>query len=102
MAQAGSVKQSLTLADGLAAALKQGGVPVVVGRAPLRPLDNLMCPAVALEIAPLAAGGGDTTPAADAGYQQRVADAVAAALNIWRDQNFPPVVRPAPSPKGQP
>jgi N-acetylmuramoyl-L-alanine amidase len=61
-----------------------------------------MCPAVAIEIAPLAVAGGDAMAAADAGYQQRVANTVAAALRSWRDQNFPPVVRPATPAKVQP
>jgi len=66
-----------------------------------------MCPAVAIEIAPLAAASGDATTAADAGYQQRVADTAAGALKSWRDQAFPPVVRPAtpqpvPPQKGTP
>jgi N-acetylmuramoyl-L-alanine amidase len=47
-----------------------------------------MCPAVALELAPLLAGG-DSTPVTDAGYQQRVADTVAAGLKTWRTHAEP-------------
>jgi N-acetylmuramoyl-L-alanine amidase len=83
-AQAESVAQSLRLESDLDAALRTTGIPVVAGRAALRPLDNLMCPAVAVEVAPLSVVGGDATPVTDAGYQQRVADTLARALQAWR------------------
>jgi N-acetylmuramoyl-L-alanine amidase len=85
-AQAAYVTQSLTLAGSLSAALGKAGLATLSGRAALRPLDNLTCAAVAIEVAPLLVGGADPTPASDAGYQQRVAAAVTATLRVWRDQ----------------
>jgi N-acetylmuramoyl-L-alanine amidase len=86
MAQAGSIDQSNQLAEDLRSALAGGNLPVAVGKAPVRPLDNLMCPAVAVEVAPLSAAGSDATPVTDGDYQQRVAGALAAALQSWRTQ----------------
>jgi N-acetylmuramoyl-L-alanine amidase len=83
-AQATSVTQSLHLERELGDALTAGRVPVAAGRASVRPLDNLTCPAVAVEVAPLGSTGGDATPVTDAEYQQRVADALARALQGWR------------------
>lgn len=83
-AQAGFVDQSHTLSDLLKATLAKSGLPVLTGSAPLRPLDNLMCPAVAIEIAPNSAsvGAGDST------YQQQLVVILASALQHWRDQNM--------------
>ena len=88
-AQAELVQQSLRLADDMRTALAAGNLPVAVGKASLRPLDNLMCPAVAVELAPLAVTGG-ATPVTDADYQQRVAGALAAAVQTWRAHAVPP------------
>jgi N-acetylmuramoyl-L-alanine amidase len=85
-AQAGSIPQSLALAASFNTALTKAGLPALLGRAPLRPLDNLTCPAVAIELAPLLVAGGDPTPVTDADYQQRVAAALAATLRLYRDQ----------------
>jgi N-acetylmuramoyl-L-alanine amidase len=97
-AQGGSVRQSLHLERDIGTALKTSSLPVLAGRAALRPLDNLMCPAVAVELAPLTADGS-ATPATDAQYQQLVIDALARALLFWRghaDAPPPPVkARPA-------
>ena len=84
MAQAASVDQSLRLANDLNAALRSENLPVVVGQAPVRPLDNLMCPAVAIELSPLAVAGVGATPVTDPNYQQSVASTVTAALRTWR------------------
>ncbi|HEX9201851.1 MAG TPA: N-acetylmuramoyl-L-alanine amidase [Acidobacteriaceae bacterium] len=83
-AQARFVGQSLRLSDDVKNALATGNLPSIVGRAAVRPLDNVMCPAVAIEIAPLLVEGGNPTPVTDADYQQRVANAVTAALKTWR------------------
>jgi N-acetylmuramoyl-L-alanine amidase len=85
-AQAAFVAQSLSLASSLNSALSKAGLPALNGHAALRPLDNLSCPAVAIELAPLLVAGADPTPTSDAGYQQRVAASVAATLRVWRDQ----------------
>jgi N-acetylmuramoyl-L-alanine amidase len=89
MAQAASVSQSLRLASELSAALGKANLPAVAGREPVRPLDNLECPAVAIELAPLPIAGSDATPVTDAGYQQRVATTLTAALQAWRNDVAP-------------
>jgi N-acetylmuramoyl-L-alanine amidase len=89
-AQAAFVTQSEGLLGDLNSTLGHGNLPALTGKAPLRPLDNLMCPAVAVEIAPLANSEGDPTPVTDGPYQQRVADALTAALNLWRTHADPP------------
>lgn len=88
-AQSGFVRQSLSLSSSLSSALGSNHLPASVGQAPLRPLDNMMCPAVAVEMAPLPAPGVGSTPASDANYQQQVATTLAAALRIWRDSLQP-------------
>jgi N-acetylmuramoyl-L-alanine amidase len=88
-AQAGSVSQSLRLASELSAALGKASLPVVSGREPVRPLDNLECPAIAIELAPLPVAGGDATPATDPNYQQRVVATLTTALQAWRDHVAP-------------
>jgi N-acetylmuramoyl-L-alanine amidase len=88
-AQAASVSQSLRLASELSAAMGKAGLPAVSGREPVRPLDNLECPAVAVELAPLPVAGGDATPATDPNYQQRVVATLTAALQAWRDHADP-------------
>jgi N-acetylmuramoyl-L-alanine amidase len=85
-AQAGFVDRSRSLLDLLKATLIKSGMPVLTGAAPLRPLDNLMCPAVAIEIAPNSA----SISAADTNYQQQIVVALANALQLWRDQNAAP------------
>jgi len=84
-AQVGFVEQSRRLTDLLKATFAKSGVPVLTGSAPLRPLDNLMCPAVAIEIAPNSA----SVSASDGAYQQQLVVAVASALQLWRTQNAP-------------
>jgi len=88
-AQAASVSQSLRLAGDLSAALGKANLPVVSGREPVRPLDNLECPAVAIELAPLPVAGSDATPVTDAEYQQQVAATLTTALQAWRDHVDP-------------
>ncbi|HWB33065.1 MAG TPA: N-acetylmuramoyl-L-alanine amidase [Acidobacteriaceae bacterium] len=86
-AQAAFVTQSRRLGDDLRETLTKSGASPLLGRAPLRPLDNLLCPAVALEIAPQSSGDGSSTPVTDSGYQQTVAQAIVAALQAWSVQN---------------
>jgi N-acetylmuramoyl-L-alanine amidase len=85
-AQAAYLPQSQRLAAGIGDAVTRSQVPLVSGRAAMRPLDNLTCPAVSVEIAPLGGGGSEKTPVTDSGYQQRVSEAVAGALIFWRNQ----------------
>jgi N-acetylmuramoyl-L-alanine amidase len=83
-AQAASIPQSLSLANEIGLALRRAKLPVIHSRASLRSLDNLTCPAVAIEIAPLTPADADPTPLTDANYQQNIAKAIAAALTSWR------------------
>jgi N-acetylmuramoyl-L-alanine amidase len=93
-AQADAVRQSLKLQEYVHSALTAAKLPVLRGRASVPPLDNLTCPAIAVEIAPLGAPGEARTGVSDAGYQQRIADAVVAAMKSWRDD---PAAHPASS-----
>jgi N-acetylmuramoyl-L-alanine amidase len=88
-AQAASVSQSLRLAGELSAALGNANLPLLAGREPVRPLDNLQCPAVALELAPLPIAGSDATPVTDGDYQQRAAATLTAALQAWHNDVDP-------------
>jgi len=87
-AQAASIPQSLSLANEIGISLQRAKLPVILSRASLRPLDNLTCPAVAIEIAPLASDDSDRTLVTDAAYQQNIASAVAAALTSWRSRQL--------------
>jgi N-acetylmuramoyl-L-alanine amidase len=82
-AQSASIPQSLTLANEIGLALQHAKLPVILSRASIRPVDNLTCPALAIEIAPLGTGD-DQTPITDANYQQNIAKAITAALTNWR------------------
>jgi N-acetylmuramoyl-L-alanine amidase len=83
-AQSASIPQSLTLANEIGLALQHAKLPVILSRASLRPLDNFTCPAVAIEIAPLAPPDSDNTAVTDASYQQDIARAIVAGLTSWR------------------
>ena len=83
-AQTTSLPQSLRLTNDLATAINGIRVPLVVGRASVRPMDSLTCPAVAIELAPISANGDINTPVTDPNYQTRVAQAVAGAMVFWR------------------
>jgi N-acetylmuramoyl-L-alanine amidase len=87
-AQSASVPQSLALANDIGLALERAKLPVILSRASLRPLDNLTCPAVAIEIAPLNSGTSEATPATDTNYQQNIAKAIAAAIGSWRSRSL--------------
>jgi N-acetylmuramoyl-L-alanine amidase len=85
-AQSASIPQSLDLANEIGLALDRAKLPVILSRASLRPLDNLTCPAVAIEIAPLNPAGSDATPVNSPAYQQNIAKAIAAAIGSWRSR----------------
>jgi N-acetylmuramoyl-L-alanine amidase len=87
-AQASSVPQSLNLANEIGLALQHAKLPVILSRASVRPIDNLTCPAVAIEIAPLAPPDSDSTPITNAAYQQSIVRAIAAALISWRNHQI--------------
>jgi N-acetylmuramoyl-L-alanine amidase len=90
-AQSASIPQSVVLANTLGLSLLHSRLPVLLTRATLRPLDNLTCPAVAIEIAPLTPADGDTIPVSDANYQQQIAQAIATGLTTWRRNLGAPV-----------
>jgi N-acetylmuramoyl-L-alanine amidase len=102
-AQSASVPNSLLLANDLSTALNNIRIPLVLGRASVSPIDSMTCPAIALELSPLATEDGQT-PASDAGYQSRVADAVAAALVFWRGhaQSLAEAQQPKPATSAEP
>jgi N-acetylmuramoyl-L-alanine amidase len=100
-AQEPYISQSLALANQVGTALARAKVPLAMGRVAMRPLDNLMCPAVSIEIATLG-GGSDATPVSDEEYQQRVAEAVAGALILWKNQAVQPESVTVPITGGRP
>lgn len=79
-AQASYATQSLRLESDVNAALTRDHVPVLLARTSLMPLDNMACPAVAVEVAPLDA----KTPLTDAAYEEQIAAALSSALLAWR------------------
>ena len=84
-AQAAYLPKSLRLAAEVNSAFNRAEVPVTLSRTYLRPLDNLICPAIAVEIAPFtASGSSDTEDLSSSAYQQRVAESLAWALVEWR------------------
>jgi N-acetylmuramoyl-L-alanine amidase len=87
-AQSASVPQSLNLANEIGLALERAKLPVILSRASLRPLDNLTCPAVAIEIAPLNPAGSEATPVSNTAYQQNIAKAIVSALTAWRSHTL--------------
>jgi N-acetylmuramoyl-L-alanine amidase len=85
-AQAASIPQSLSLANEIGLSLERAKLPVILSRASIRPLDNLTCPAIAIEIAPLISADDNRTPVTDPAYQQNIATAIASALTSWRSR----------------
>lgn len=85
-AQSAYVTQSLKLSSDIDSALAHAEIPVILGRTSLQPMESFACPAVAVEIAPLQ-GGSSTkaSPVSDAAYQRSILDALAAALEQWRN-----------------
>jgi N-acetylmuramoyl-L-alanine amidase len=84
-AQAAWVTRSLRLSSEINSALGQANIPTTLGLASVQPLDNLSCPAVAIEVAPLAASTANRAlPISDGKYRQRIIDALAAAMIEWR------------------
>jgi len=96
-AQAASLADSQRLASDLATAINGIRVPLIVGHVSVKPIDSMTCPAVAVELAPLSTDSGQTSPA-DSAYQDRIAQALAAALNSWRGHAEPQLPPIAPKP----
>jgi N-acetylmuramoyl-L-alanine amidase len=83
-AQAAYLPQSLRWAAEINTAMTHAGVPVTLGRTAMQPLDNMTCPAAAVEIAPLTKEGAITAALTDADYQSRILAGLAAAIEGWR------------------
>ena len=83
-AQAAYLPQSLRWAAEINTAMTHAGVPVTIGRTAMQPLDNMTCPAAAVEIAPLTKEGTITAALTDADYQSRILAGLAAAVEAWR------------------
>lgn len=90
-AQAAYLQQSMRWAGEINSAMTHAGFPVTLGRTAMRPLDNMTCPAAAVEIAPLTKDGSITAQLTDPDYQSRILAGLAAAVEAWRrDWNTQP------------
>ena len=83
-AQAAYLSQSLRWVGEINTAMTHAGVPVTLGRTAMQPLDNMTCPAAAVEIAPLTKDGAVTAALTDPDYQSRILAGLAAAVEAWR------------------
>jgi N-acetylmuramoyl-L-alanine amidase len=88
-AQAAFVTRSIALTAQLNAAFAaltgRDAIPVTVGKTYLAPMDNLTCPAVTVEVAPLTLKDSHAKHEADdSTYEQRVASTIAWSLQQWR------------------
>jgi N-acetylmuramoyl-L-alanine amidase len=83
-AQAAYLPQSLRWAGEINTAMTHAGVPVTLGRTAMQPLDNMACPAAAVEIAPLTKDHAITAALTDPEYQSRILVGLAAAIEAWR------------------
>jgi N-acetylmuramoyl-L-alanine amidase len=82
-AQSAFLTTSQAAEAGMAAEFGRRQLPVRVLTAPLRPLNNVIAPAVAVEVAPSSADISSLTLPA---YQQNVASAIATAVAATRDK----------------
>lgn len=97
VAQAATLPISFRLANEIGLALEAAHLSPLLLKASVPPIDNLICPAIAVELSPLERSSSSATPATDATYQQRAADAIAIGLASFRAHNAPgPTGTPAP------
>jgi N-acetylmuramoyl-L-alanine amidase len=82
-AQHASLPLSQITANAVAAEFQRRQIPVRTLTAPLRPLNNVAGPAIAVEVAPQ---GSDSSQLTAPDYQQLVTSAVATAIAATRDQ----------------
>jgi N-acetylmuramoyl-L-alanine amidase len=82
-AQGAYAEQSLRLSSEVDSAMTHAEIPVTLGRTALQPLDSFTCPAIVVELSPLH-NSGRVTPLSDAGYQDRIVAAMAAAVEQWQ------------------
>ncbi|HKO20550.1 MAG TPA: N-acetylmuramoyl-L-alanine amidase [Acidobacteriaceae bacterium] len=83
-AQQEFVDQSIQLAGDLKSAFAGAALPADVRTATVPPLDSLMCPAVAVEFAPIENVTSPGKGADAASYQDAAVKAMAAGLGKWR------------------
>ncbi|WP_170835053.1 N-acetylmuramoyl-L-alanine amidase [Terriglobus roseus] len=106
-AQAAYAERSRAMAGDLASAFGRSKLPVSSGTTWMRPLDNMQCPAVAVEVSPQKDGTGPDDPT----YENKVAEVIAGSMLSWRGRVAsmtpappPPVPKPvvdaAPKPSG--
>ena len=87
-AQAAFIPASLRLSSEISTALAHAEIPVLSGRTSMNPLDSFNCPAVVIEVAPLKIKSSESAAPAnlsDPAYQQKIAEAISAALAAWRN-----------------
>jgi N-acetylmuramoyl-L-alanine amidase len=82
-AQAPALPVSRIVSAAIVTEMQKKDFPVRAASASLRPLNNVLMPAVAVELAPGADGIADLT---SANYQQRAASAIADAVASVRDR----------------
>jgi len=82
-AQHAALPLSQSTASAVAAELQKRQIPVRTLAAPLRPLNNIVGPAIAVEVAP---EGSDVSQLTAPDYQQLITSAVATAIAAVRDQ----------------
>lgn len=84
-AQSAYINQSVRLSSDMDAAFERAAIPVIVGRTFLQPLDNLTCPAIAIELAPEPSSGLANAKSVDnPGYQSAVLNAILAGILQWQ------------------
>ena len=84
-AQSAYIDQSVRLSSDIDAAFEHSRIPIVAGRTFLQPLDNLTCPAVAIELAPKPSSGLTSAKSvSDPSYQSTVLNALVAGILQWR------------------
>jgi N-acetylmuramoyl-L-alanine amidase len=100
--QQDSIGQSQHLAAVLKKSFADAGLPAEVSSATVPPLDSLMCPAVAVEFAPVERLASGDKGASDSGYQDSVVRAMAAGVAKWRADTAPQTSPAAPDVKAAP
>ena len=92
-AQSAFVSDSLALLNLTSKTFTSSRLPVITLRASVPPIDSLTCPALLLELGPLA-----KSAVTDTDYQQTVADALTTALTAWRQQADTAITNTTPAP----
>lgn len=90
------VTQSTQLAADLKSSFTARSLPAEVRTATVPPIDNLTCPAVAIEFAPIHNISMPGKTADDPSYQSAAVNAITAALGKWRADTAPPL-QPQPA-----